>query len=159
MVAKPVICLDSDGVFSDFLGFLKEHGLSRGDKNMWGELSKIPNAFYRMKVLPDALKLYAAIKHHRHYVLTAMPRPTGYLATSKEDKIKWWANNVSPDVDVVVVSSGKEKAAHAASNKILIDDLPRNIRMWEDAMGIGILHKSVPETLEALRGLGLLRIA
>lgn len=159
MVGKPVICLDSDGVFSDFHGFLKDHGLVHGDRNMWAELSKIPNAFYKMKVLPDALKLYAAIKHHRHYVLTAMPRPTGYLSTSKEDKVKWWANNVSPDVDVVVVSSGKEKAAHAAPNKILIDDLQRNIGMWENAGGIGILHKSVPETLEELRGLGLLSVA
>ena len=156
MVSKYVLCLDSDGVFADFDGLLKKYGLSRGDKNLWAELSDIPNVFYHMQVLPGALSLYAAIKHHRHYVLTALPRPTGYLATAKEDKLRWWANNVSPEVDVVAVSSGKLKAAHAAPNKILIDDLPRNIKMWEDAGGIGILHTSVTETLAKLQSLGAL---
>lgn len=33
---------------------------------------------------------------------------------------------------------------------ILIDDMPKNIEQWENQDGIGILHKSVDETLDAL---------
>ena len=150
-----IICLDSDGVFSDFTSLMKEHGVTNRDKHMWATLEKVPNAFLHLKVLPGALDLYHAIKHHKHYVLTAIPRPTGHFKTAKEDKVKWWAKHVHPSIDVVVVSSGKQKSFHAAPNKVLIDDLPRNIDMWIEAGGVGILHTSVDSTLEKLRSRGI----
>ena len=50
-------------------------------------------------------------------------------------------------------ANGKKKAIFAKPNRVLIDDRLDNIEAWEKAGGIGILHKSVAETIETLTSL------
>ena len=40
-------------------------------------------------------------------------------------------------------------------NAILIDDFASNIKRWEAAGGIGILHKNANDTIQQLKKLGL----
>jgi hypothetical protein len=149
-----IICLDSDGVFADIKGYAKSLGHPRIDSSVWSELSTYPRFFYNLPLLPDALELYDAVKHLEHYVLTAAPRPTGYFTTAQEDKKAWWDKYVAEIT--VVVTPGVKKYLHAAPNKVLIDDHTRNIRMWKEAGGIGILHTSTKETLIQLKELKII---
>lgn len=49
-----------------------------------------------------------------------------------------------------IVSSRKKKALYATSKTILIDDTEDVIEMFNDAGGIGILHKDVDDTISKL---------
>ena len=49
--------------------------------------------------------------------------------------------------------SGSQKAAFAYEGSVLIDDRKKNIDAWENAGGIGILHTSAKETINALKEL------
>ena len=40
-------------------------------------------------------------------------------------------------------------------NKILIDDMEKNIQQWRDNGGIGILHTSTADTIKQLKELGI----
>jgi len=44
-----------------------------------------------------------------------------------------------------------EKYIHAEPNGILIDDRPKNIRLWREAGGIGIQHINFENTLEQIQ--------
>ena len=49
----------------------------------------------------------------------------------------------------------KTKSNYAKENAILIDDFASNIKRWEAAGGIGILHKNANDTIQQLKQLGL----
>lgn len=84
-------------------------------------------------------------------ILSARPRPTGYLVSVAQDKRDWVKRVLAPDLQVITVDHGAAKAQFAAPGDILIDDLERNIRAWEAAGGIGILHHNAASTLAQLR--------
>ncbi len=66
------------------------------------------------------------------------------------DKTAWVKDHVCPYVAVTCTTKGKHKAIYAKPDRVLIDDRLENIEAWEDAGGIGILHKSVAETIDTL---------
>jgi hypothetical protein len=83
-------------------------------------------------------------------VLTAIPKPTGLLNTAPGDKRIWVRENIDKTAPVLIAPHGAAKAAWARPGHVLVDDIDRNIDAWIDAGGIGIRHRSVPETLEQL---------
>ena len=54
---------------------------------------------------------------------------------------------------VTCTYSGSQKAVFAKKGNVLIDDRPKNIEAWENAGGIGILHKSAKHTIDELKKL------
>ena len=69
------------------------------------------------------------------------------------DKNKWVRKYIDPTVVVTCTYSGSQKAAFAEKGSVLIDDRPKNIKAWEDAGGIGIIHESAEKTINILKGL------
>ena len=55
----------------------------------------------------------------------------------------------------MILTPAKFKQKYAGENKILIDDMERNIQQWRDKGGIGILHTSAVDTIKQLKELGL----
>lgn len=145
-----MIFCDQDGVLADFRGYfigkfgydpigktrleLREDVLS--DKNFWLNLPKIKGAD----------KLWVAVKEKDKdaKILTACPIRDWDRSTTQ--KTEWVAKNIDNEGDVICCIR-EDKIKHMKPGDILIDDLEKNIEDWENAGGVGILHKSAEETI------------
>ena len=56
---------------------------------------------------------------------------------------KMWVKNNMPGVQLYIEN---DKYKYAEPDAILIDDMEKNVEAWKEAGGIGILHKSAPQT-------------
>lgn len=152
-VNKPRLFLDLDGVFVDLDKKIKELYHKRYDDHgpyeVWSKLThEQPNFFYNLDPMPDYILLLDAVHkmEDEYYIsfLTSMPRPTGNLITAYNDKIKWVRKYLHDEWLVHTVPGWENKKKYVTShNDILLDDAPRNIREWNEAGGVGILHKNV----------------
>ncbi len=157
------IYLDLDGVFADLDRFITDIVGQRiiNQSEFWEILAAEWRPFYRLKLIPDALRIITMLQHHDLEFLTALPesRPGQYgLATVAADKIQWVEENISRKIPVNTVVGGRNKPRWLEKNSgaVLIDDMPRNIVLWQDAGGIGVHHKTTDRTLMQLDRLGLL---
>ena len=144
--------LDCDGVLADFdtgatavLGmpakaFEKRHGLGR----FWAKLATAPDFYFSLPLLPDAMRLYDAVKHLEPIILTGLPR--GNWAA--DQKVRWAAHHF-PGVRIITTMA-RDKRDHAKEGDVLVDDQLRHAHLWEEMGGVFIHHKSVEETLERL---------
>lgn len=71
-----------------------------------------------------------------------------------QGKKEWIAKNLS-NVGREIFVPAIQKSAFAKPNRILIDDMEKNINAWETNGGIGILHKNLSDTLKKLETLKL----
>ena len=82
-------------------------------------------------------------------MLTAAPRESRGLIAKRapEDKIRWMKKNFRlPRSRILIVKHRQEEVLKDGRDKrpnVLIDDHEGNIREWEAAGGIGILHTDI----------------
>jgi len=79
------------------------------------------------------------------------------MPNSKKDKSSWVQKNLglnSSDVHLVKRSMKREYATTNGQPNILIDDHPKNIKEWQAAGGIGILHQGASSTIQKLKKMG-----
>ena len=93
--------------------------------------------------------LFSYIKPFNPIILSAPSQEE----SSRIGKRVWKKNNL-PDAKMILTPA-KFKQKYAGENKILIDDMERNIQQWRDKGGIGILHTSAVDTIKQLKELGL----
>lgn len=146
-----MIYCDLDGVLADFdQAFKRETGkfpreVSRTE--LWETIGQIPNYWLSIRKTPDADMLLNWLSAHSYQILTGLP-VTGY-ETAEEQKREWVKKHIGNEVFVNCCLS-KDKPRYCAKGDILIDDFEPNIREWEKAGGIGILHKNATDTIEKL---------
>ena len=159
------IFFDSDGVAADMDQWIDTnmpHIRGINDTDFWGALSDVPNLFSKFPPFLDFHRVIDACLNAGHDCqwLTAVPYPTKHLCTAARDKIEYLHKYFFPPLPVYTVSGGKNKSQflHVYPNAVLIDDYRRNIEMWNEAGGIGILHESgnTDRTLYALKEHGLI---
>lgn len=159
--AYSTIFLDMDGVVADFdklvmdgLGRTFNHMLGPGqDDEMWAYLKSIPNLYFQLEPTPYAQDLWnlANMMCARVAFLTAIPRRTT-MPSAQNDKIRWANKTFGQSVDVRFGPYSKDKVNHLNTYQVpsnprvvavdvLVDDREDNIKAWNDAGGIGILHK------------------
>lgn len=153
MNACRIIHLDLDGVLADFHRGLVEATGQAPDAfsvdEMWARVAAIPEFFLGLATTAAAHELVAAARALGEVrILTAIPRRTTYPA-AEEEKRRWVARHFG-DLPVVVVQFARQKADHARSGDILIDDAAENVRRWVKAGGIGIVHADLVQTLAEL---------
>jgi len=172
--SKYTIYCDMDGVLTDFSGdFIKvasqlnEYSLEErddvpnnaaarfekkyGSTAFWNVVASGGLKFWSdMSWNPGGKKLWSFISKYNPEILTA-PSKKVYNDCVKGKKM-WISRLGNPPIHI---RSKEKKKEFAGENKILIDDLKSNIREWESAGGIGILHKQTNNTISALRELGL----
>jgi hypothetical protein len=145
--------LDCDGVLADFdkgaaavLGmkpkaFEHRHGIGR----FWAKLATAPDFYFSLPLLPDAMRLYEAVKHLDPVILTGLPRG-GWAA---DQKVRWAAQHF-PGVRIITTMA-RDKRDHAKEGDVLVDDQLKHRHLWEEAGGVFIHHKDAESSIEELK--------
>jgi hypothetical protein len=152
MSRKPHLFLDCDGVLADFdagaeavLGmssaaFEERHG--RGE--FWKRLANAPNFYGELPEMPDAQRLFGAVKHLKPTILTGLP--LGRWAAPQKER---WAARHFPGVPIITTMA-RQKHLHMDPGDVLVDDRLNHHHLWEQAGGIFIHHKSAEDSLRQL---------
>lgn len=156
---------DMDGVLVDIIGGMCQlAGIPRLEpKNFeaWLEKNKKkfdtehPNLFAHLPWMSDGRRLWSYVARHKAHILSAHTR--SWQPTSKTDKMTWIKSNMSPVPQHIHLVLRKDKQRYAKMNgipNVLIDDYEPNIKEWNAAGGIGILHTSAEDTIQRLKKLG-----
>jgi hypothetical protein len=145
--------LDCDGVLADFekgataiLGlppraFEKRYGAGR----FWAKLATAPDFYFSLPLLPDATRLFEAVRHLDPVILTGLPG--GNWAA--DQKVRWAAQHF-PGTRIVTTLA-RNKRDHGKPGDVLVDDMLRHAHLWEEMGGVFVHHRSVDETLERLK--------
>jgi 5'(3')-deoxyribonucleotidase len=151
----PYIFVDSDGVVADFEAhyfeyFGHKHN-SVSDEDMWKSINSYPEFFRNLPLLPGAVEnITNLIKCGWHVeILTACPK-SNYAHSALMKKL-FFREKFGPDLRVLPVLGGKNKVLFMHKpGDILIDDFAKNIKPWQEAGGIGIVHKNWVDTRKEL---------
>ena len=167
-MVKPMnLFVDMDGVLVNFeQGVRNLFGHDAFDKVRYktdsekaARNAKIQNHLKFWSDLPpmrDFDQLWNFIKHFRPDILTAYAEWDA--VNSKNGKRIWNKKHLKvPDDKFHCVRRDHKKLYakdHHGNPNVLIDDYPLNIKEWEEAGGIGILHTSAASTINRLKQLG-----
>lgn len=151
-MAKPRLFLDADGVLADFdlgarqlLGarpkeFIAKHG--RGA--FWKRLARAPNFYGTLTQMPDAQRLFDAVKHLQPTILTGLPMG-GWAAPQKVE----WAAEHFPGVPIITCMA-RDKHRHMHPGDVLVDDREKHRAAYEEAGVVFVHHKSAEDSLRQL---------
>ena len=121
----------------------------------WNKINQTKGFWANLDWKPNAKRLHDFIIRYNPHVLSAY---TGRDTTSKTGKMKWVKKNTGfkrGNIHLVLRSQKQKYATTNEKPNILIDDYDKNIREWEAAGGIGILHDgNVGKTISELKRLG-----
>ena len=163
------IYFDMDGVLADFdRGVLELCGMEALDQEtrspaeddlMWEAIRKVDHFYDKLELMPGAKKMFDAVYGTFGdccEILTGIPKEKRGIVTAAEDKICWMKRILSDQVKVNVCYRAEKIEKCTGPETVLIDDLEKNIREWQDAGGTGILHRSAEETMKELKKRGIL---
>ena len=145
---KYKIYVDMDGVLTDWDSRFKEYSGGKSadgyeEKDMWEIINRGGVKWWSdMKWLPDGKTLWKHLMATKPTILTKPSRDKSSI-TGKEI----WLKKNLPGVEKIIT---QDKSQYAEPNAILIDDTEKNINGWEEAGGIGILHKNLNDTVMQL---------
>lgn len=147
--------LDCDGVLADFDRgaaailampprlFERRHGIGA----FWRALARHPDFYGSLPLMPDAMRLFEAVRHLDPIILTGLPR--GQWAAPQ--KVRWAAEHF-PGTRILTVMA-VDKRNHAQQGDILVDDQRRHAHLWEEAGGIFVHHIDAETTIAKLTAL------
>ena len=155
----PELYCDMDMVLVDFLkGAEKVVGqpFAKSDnKTRWSKISGTKDFWANLEWMPGAKKLYQRVAKYDTHILSAY---SGKDPNSIKGKMKWLGKNTRVPRSKIHLVRREDKKAFAKNKdgkpSVLIDDYIKNIREWESAGGIGIVHTSISKTLAELKKLG-----
>ena len=145
------IYLDMDGVVADFdLAAQRRLGYTitadeRYPEEDWVKLKENPRFYRDLPLCQGAMEIVRSaltLAHHKGLqvkFLTAIPRGND-MPWAFSDKMEW-ANHYFPGIPVFFGPYSKDKWQHCQPGDVLIDDRTSNIAEWQNAGGVGILHR------------------
>ena len=156
MVKIDKIFVDMDGVLADFVRGVEGPKYLNGplvsEQTYDSRKIELSNRglFRDLPIMPGMHKLINYIKKSGidWEILTASGSLNRTVVAN--DKIYWIKKHVDSKVIVTATIKGQDKAVFARPNHVLIDDRKSNIKAWTQAGGIGILHKSIEDTINHL---------
>lgn len=151
--------LDMDGVLTDFTAACEKIGgnmmfwYSTDRELFWKKITSAGIEFWsEMSWMPGGQELHGFLRSSGlcPTILSALPGPERKkaLINAREGKIKWIRKELGPSyAEAAILCYRPEKALQSGFARVLIDDNSENIREWEEAGGIGILHKNTSRTI------------
>jgi hypothetical protein len=157
------IYLDMDNVITDFdnacnsisPGLIKLHSSEKDEFWKIIESQKIP-FWSDMPWKEDGRELVDYLLNYNTTILSAHPNPKrGNVAEfSKKGKYDWLVREIGKDfADKAIICRRSHKKMYSSPTSILVDDNVENIKNWEEAGGIGILHFASENTIGKLEQL------
>ena len=152
MPREPRLFLDADGVLADFdegarrlLGMHpRAFEAKHGRRAFWRELAKARGFYANLPLMPDAMRLFAAVRHLRPTILTGLP--IGEWAAPQ--KVKWAAEHF-PGVPIITCMA-RDKHKHMSPGDVLVDDRENHRAAYEAAGVVFIHHRNAEESLKRL---------
>ena len=149
---EPRLFLDADGVLADFdqgarrlLGMSpKEYIAKHGRGTFWKKLAKAPNFYGSLSEMPDARRLFDAVKHLKPTILTGLPIGTW----AAPQKVQWAAEHF-PGVPIITCMA-RDKHKHMHPGDVLVDDREKHRAAYEEAGVVFIRHKNAEDSLRQL---------
>jgi 5'(3')-deoxyribonucleotidase len=144
--------LDCDGVLADFdEGARRLLGMSprafearHGRGSFWKRLANADNFYGGLPEMPDARRLFDAVKHLEPTILTGLP--LGKWAAPQ--KIEWAAAHF-PGVPIITCMA-RDKHKHMQPGDVLVDDRENHRAAYEAAGVIFVHHKNAEDSLRQL---------
>ena len=156
---KIKLFLDMDGVLTDFTAACEKLGdnmmlwYSNDRELFWKRITSAGIEFWsEMSWMSGGRELHGFLKRSGlcPTILSALPGPERKkaLTNAREGKIKWLRKELGPSyAETAILCYRPEKALQSGVSRVLIDDNSENIREWEEAGGIGILHRNSNRTI------------
>lgn len=148
-----------DGVLTDFTSACERLSgnmmfwYSNDRELFWKKITSAGIEFWsEMSWMPGGQELHVFLRSSGlcPTILSALPGPERKkaLTNAREGKIKWLRKELGPSyAEAAILCYRPEKALQSGFARVLIDDNSENIREWEEAGGIGILHKNTNRTI------------
>ena len=89
-------------------------------------------------------------------ILTGIPKPRREIVNAASDKEIWVKRLLSENIKVNIVFREEKPQYCTGKGCILIDDMERNIKEWNEMGGTGIVNVSAEDTMSRLKELGIL---
>jgi len=148
----PRLFLDCDGVLADFdlaarqlLRMTpKQYITTHGRGAFWSKLAKAKNFYGSLPEMPDARRLFDAVKHLDPTILTGLP--LGKWAAPQ--KIEWAAEHF-PGVPIITCMAA-DKHKHMHPGDVLVDDREKHRAAYEAAGVVFVHHKNAEDSLRQL---------
>ena len=149
---QPRLFLDADGVLADFdegasrlLGMrARDYIAKNGRSAFWKRLAKARNFYGSLSELPDARRLFDAVKHLEPTILTGLP--LGNWAVRQ--KVEWAAQHF-PGVPIITCLA-RDKHKHLHRGDVLVDDREKHRGAYEAAGVVFVHHKDAEDSLRQL---------
>lgn len=127
-----------------------EYEAKHGSKKFWKTLYACPDLFTNLDPMEDAFELFDAVHHLRPIILTGCPHG-GWAEFQKFA----WRDKHFPGVPMVCTKSVNKRHFMKPGDTI-VDDWDKYKHLWEEAGGNFVLHTSAKDSIEQLKGLGVL---
>ncbi len=150
------IYCDMDGVLSDFDKQVEILGLERGtfmNDEFWSNVVSHNYKFWNtMPMMPGAQELWTFIHPLEPLVLSAPLDWEGESVCNECVKAKrdWLKQHISSQAAMQAIIAS-DKTSYLQPGDILIDDMEKNIISWQQAGGVGVLHKDSQSTISQLQ--------
>lgn len=149
---EPRLFLDADGVLADFdrgakdlLGMSPKQFIARhGRGEFWKRLAGAKNFYGSLREMPDARRLFDAVKHLEPTILTGLP--LGSWAAPQ--KVEWAAEHF-PGVPIITCLA-RDKHRHMHPGDVLVDDREKHRQAYEAAGVVFVHHKNAEDSLKQL---------
>ena len=150
--------LDCDGVLADFdhaavqVFGMPAHEAEQvlGKNKFWRTLREHEDFYGSLPLMPDARKLFNAVRHLKPIILTGCP--LGGWAESQKHR---WAAVHFPGTKIITCMA-REKRMHMKPGDVLVDDTLTYKHLWEDAGGVFIHYTSADNAIAELHRVRLL---
>ena len=150
--------LDLDGVLADFDQGVYQitqkypHQMTVGE--LWKAVSRAEHFFDTLPWMEGGKRLWYATQACSPIILTGLPHGNW----AEPQKRIWCTRELGADVPVITCMARDKitlacKQLKSKEIPVLVDDRPKYRALWEERGGIFIHHKTVGESLEALKHL------
>jgi phosphoglycolate phosphatase-like HAD superfamily hydrolase len=160
-MSKFIVYFDMDGVLANFerrwtelYGEPPQHTRAVKRFSSKWENFVLSRQFESLDFFPGAHEVYNFVRDSGRALSIQILSSSGgeiFYDEVREQKINWLRNSRMQFAEVNIVPGRRLKKNYATANSILIDDTPDVIEDFNNAGGIGILHRDSQETISILK--------